>query len=148
MGEVVAHLNTENSITAQVSFLRKIWASLHFGVGYRQRAKPEGRQVKHVCSQGDNMVWTGFLCGIRQTRNLCASWARHWAHHILAGAENISDRQHNFQIEIKHQIKPKVCGRKEVGSLNSSWIYHKIPSDFRSVRAVIEHQVGARGVCV
>lgn len=80
--------------------------------------------------------------------SICASWARYWAHHILVGAENISDRQHNFQIEIKHQIKPKVCGRKEVGSLNSSWIYHKIPSDSSAVQAVMEHQVGARGVRV
>lgn len=80
--------------------------------------------------------------------SISASWDRYWAHHTLVGAENISESQHNFQIEIKHQIKPEVCGRKEVSSLNSSWIYHKIPSDFSAMQAVMEHQVGARAVRV
>lgn len=57
------------------------------------------------------------------------------------------ESQHNFQIEIKQQTKPKDCGRKGVDSLNSPWIYHKIPSDFRAVQVVMEHQVVGRGVC-
>lgn len=34
--------------------------------------------------------------------SISASWDRYWASHILAGAENISESQHNFQIEIKY----------------------------------------------
>lgn len=76
--------------------------------------------------------------------SLFAPWDRYWAYHFLAGAENISESQHNFQIEIKHQTQPK----KGVVSLNSSWVYHKILSDFSAVQAVVEHQVGAGCMCV
>lgn len=33
-------------------------------------------------------------------------------------------------------------------SLNLSWVYHKLPSDFSAAQAVMGRQVGARGVCV
>lgn len=35
-----------------------------------------------------------------------------------------------------------------MGNLNSPGVYRKIPSDFSAVQAVMEHQVGGRGVCL
>lgn len=75
--------------------------------------------------------------------SISASWDRYWAYHILARAENFSESQHNFQIEVKHQTKPKGLWEEGV-SLDSSWIYPQIPSDFSAVQIVTEHQVGPR----